>query len=61
MSRLENPFFPTRCGDEVAELLIDDAHDRKLKRESDLEMEGRALDREWPDIADDDFVCTMFD
>ena len=53
MNPLEDPFFPPRCSGEVAERLIDDAHERRLKRESDREMEGRALDREWPDIADD--------
>lgn len=50
MSRPEDPFFPSNCTSETAERLIDYAHESRLQRESDLESEGRELDRDRPDF-----------
>ncbi len=60
MVRPEDPYIPSRWRAqaakiriEEAERLIDEEHERRLRREAELEREGRETDRDWPDIDDD--------
>ena len=55
MSYPENPFFPSKAQLDEVEMLIDAEHERRLRRESALEREGREMDNEspdWPDVDD---------